>query len=102
MKCPHCEKLKIFDLDNPREYWLMTEMFVHIHGGDTCQLAQKRLIKNMNKNITEEQQEKLRVFSNCIRSVRNNNLDRKTTIRELEDLSKRIGVIATEIKNGES
>lgn len=38
--CPHCEFLSsrfcvAADSDN-REYWLMTEVFVYLHGSDVC------------------------------------------------------------------
>jgi len=44
-KCPHCEFIdNTFspilgrkDSTN-REYWLMTEVFVYLHGGDECNL----------------------------------------------------------------
>lgn len=34
--CYLCKSLNVFDLKDKREYWLMTEMFVFLHGGDTC------------------------------------------------------------------
>jgi glutaredoxin len=42
MKCPHCKFLnKTFKFlkrkdSTNREYWLFTEMFVHLHGKDYC------------------------------------------------------------------
>lgn len=40
-ECPHCKFIaKIFDEPHPiesnREYWRMTEVFVHLHGKDSC------------------------------------------------------------------
>lgn len=47
-ECPHCEFiektfgdiLKSKDSTN-REYWLMTEVFVYLHGSDICNLTTK-------------------------------------------------------------
>ncbi|HSH24129.1 MAG TPA: hypothetical protein VLA13_01125 [Massilibacterium sp.] len=37
MKCKHEELLDKFDLENNREYWLMTEVFTYLHNGsDKC------------------------------------------------------------------
>lgn len=39
-ECPHCQFLHdTFNLNNDsteREYYLMTEVFVYLHGGDVC------------------------------------------------------------------
>ena len=38
--CPHCEFINTRFLTTPeqnnREYWLMTEVFVYLHGTDVC------------------------------------------------------------------
>jgi len=37
--CQFCEMLEeLFDCENatPRQYWLMTELFVLFHGSDVC------------------------------------------------------------------
>ena len=41
-KCEHCDNLKELYERTPmseRDYWLMTEIFVSLHGGDVCPLA---------------------------------------------------------------
>jgi len=45
MKCKHCEFLEktfgeVFNQKDStnREYWLMTEVFVYLHGSDVCKL----------------------------------------------------------------
>lgn len=37
-KCKHCEFLsKVFpDNVTPREYWIMAEVFVYLHGKESC------------------------------------------------------------------
>ncbi len=41
-ECPHCKFLHETFLKNPnpgsaeRDYYLMTEVFVYLHGGDVC------------------------------------------------------------------
>jgi hypothetical protein len=54
MNCPHCEFIdKIFrpisqlpDATN-REYWIMTEVFVYLHGGkDYCTNLNRRVKKD--------------------------------------------------------
>lgn len=49
MSCPHCEFInRIFRGDmNGYEYWLMTEVFVYLHGGDECKY--KEIIETLNK-----------------------------------------------------
>lgn len=43
--CPHCgflsDRFFIGDNKSPREYWLMTEMFVYLHRGDVCNFSKK-------------------------------------------------------------
>lgn len=59
MECKHCnfiektfgEVLKQKDASN-REYWLMTEVFVYLHGADYCMKTQKSNIKNKKCNDT--------------------------------------------------
>jgi hypothetical protein len=53
MKCKHCEFLNtVFrEIQNNREYWIYTEMFVYLHGGaDHCQ---SQAIKDL-QDIAEE------------------------------------------------
>ena len=40
-KCKHCEFLgKVFpESMTSREYWIMTEVFVYLHGKDSCDKA---------------------------------------------------------------
>jgi phage terminase large subunit GpA-like protein len=39
-KCPHCEFIEKTFINHPdstnREHWLMTEVFVYLHGKDSC------------------------------------------------------------------
>ena len=45
MKCEKCKLLdEVFkDIKNNHEYWLMTEVFVYLHGGkDYCEKARKK------------------------------------------------------------
>lgn len=46
-KCPHCEFIsKTFDQYDmtPREYWLMTEVFVYLHSGkDYCDVTKNKV-----------------------------------------------------------
>jgi hypothetical protein len=43
-ECPHCkfisETFKNAENSTDREYWLMTEVFVYLHGSDVCSMAQ--------------------------------------------------------------
>jgi hypothetical protein len=39
-QCPHCEFIEntfyAADITDSREYWIMTEVFVYLHKGDSC------------------------------------------------------------------
>lgn len=58
MKCKHCEfidrtfgeVLKCKD-STFREYWLMTEVFVYLHGKDSCNLDGTVSLSNSNPEI---------------------------------------------------
>jgi len=45
MNCPHCEFLhKTFieqSNSTERDYYLMTEVFVYLHGGDVCNFSEQ-------------------------------------------------------------
>ena len=44
-ECPHCKFLAETFGNHPdstdREYYLMTEVFVYLHGGDVCEYSKK-------------------------------------------------------------
>lgn len=54
-KCPHCEFLKETfcnnDEKNDREYYLMTEVFVYLHGADVCNFKDKFIFKIKKEDI---------------------------------------------------
>jgi len=62
MKCPHCDFikktfgriLKKSDSTN-REYWLMTEVFLYLHGTDVCPLDNEKICIDCGCPIPEYQ-----------------------------------------------
>ncbi len=58
MNCPHCKFMEeLFlkdDIKSNREYWIMTEVFVYLHGGkDYCDemLKKKQYFRKMAKQL---------------------------------------------------
>lgn len=48
-KCPACELLvELFSQtgQEPRDYWVMTELFVMLHNGDVCNYAKTGWVRN--------------------------------------------------------
>lgn len=61
LKCEHCKFIdKIFnfnDMSN-REYWLMTEVFLKLHGRDYC-VKKEKGIKTEIPNVPKEERANL-------------------------------------------
>jgi len=78
IKCKHCDFLeKIFQPINKmtkREYWIMTEIFVYLHGNDECNGTKNKIMKPKHKlaeQVIKERKdrEELRQLRNLKRNL---------------------------------
>jgi glycerol-3-phosphate cytidylyltransferase-like family protein len=57
--CPHCkfisETFKNAENSTDREYWLMTEVFVYLHGSDVCSMTNNKINSKPNKMRTQKE-----------------------------------------------
>jgi len=57
MRCQHCvflEKTFTNTVDNEREYWLMTEVFLYLHNSDVCEEDKMKSNKVLADWVVEE------------------------------------------------
>jgi len=58
-ECPHCKFLDETFLSsgekNNREYWLMTEVFVYLHGSDICNYKHKYTFQERLQQVKDKQ-----------------------------------------------